>query len=180
MGSPPLAFLIGFFCNSQSTFFFPSPWSQYTFFENPWYTEHWANSYTWIKGGTEHNSSPKEFITWWEGKKSIHLQESQMVAWGLDVIPNLAKSVSFTVFLWAVLWFHYYVCHPSIIMDSTFFRSQGCPRFDDKLIVTLILSFCAMKSIFRMTNSLETKLPRSIYVFFYSVFLINIFILIGG
>lgn len=30
-----------------------------------------------------------------------------------------------------------------------FLSLQGRPRFDDKLIVTLILSFCPMKSIFK-------------------------------
>ena len=169
MGSPPLDFLIGFFCIPQSTFFFfffclPHEVNIYLLRTHDIQSTEWTVTLE-SKVGTEHNSSPKEIITWWEGKKSIHLQESQMVSGELGVIPNLVKSVSFTVFLWAVLWFHYHVRHPSIIMDSTFFHSQGCPRIDDKLIVTLILSLRPMKSIFKMTNSLEIKLPMSIYVF---------------
>ena len=98
-----------------------------------------------------------------------------MVAWELGVILNLIKSVSFILFLWAVLWFHYYVCHPSIIMDSTFFHSQGCPRFDDKLIVTLILPLCPMKSISKWPIHWKPNCLGQ-FLFFFNFFFLNLYI----
>ena len=100
-------------------------------------------SCAWIKSEDLTQSWPLNFYSQVRREEDLSSLESDDNVWKLSVFPYsvryFCELIAFPSFLWSN-----YVRHPSIIMDSTSFHSQGCPRLDHNL-VTLIFALCPME-----------------------------------